>query len=77
MPGPGKVGFSGGGSYLNGKLLLMAGYSVIDRTGSPSAEVYQYDSCLNRISDRTKHRKSSAYTAQVIRSATSFVPWPC
>ncbi|KAI4343375.1 hypothetical protein L6164_010731 [Bauhinia variegata] len=45
MPGPGKVGF--GVVVLNGKLLVMAGYSVIDGTGSPSAEVYQYDSCLN------------------------------
>ena len=28
-------------------------------------------------SDWTKHRKSSAYTALVIRSATSFMPWSC
>ncbi|KAJ0095291.1 hypothetical protein Patl1_16923 [Pistacia atlantica] len=28
-------------------------------------------------SDWTKHRKSSAFTAQVIRSATSFMPWSC
>ncbi|KAH1160743.1 hypothetical protein AAZX31_11G254100 [Glycine max] len=28
-------------------------------------------------SDWTKHRKSSAHTAQVIRSATSFMPWSC
>lgn len=28
-------------------------------------------------SDWTKHKKSSAYTAQVIRSATSFMPWSC
>ncbi|KAI9080892.1 hypothetical protein K1719_037201 [Acacia pycnantha] len=39
--------------------------------------------CRSRISvmefesDWTKHRKSSAYTAQVIRSATSFMPWSC
>ncbi|CAL5203694.1 unnamed protein product [Lathyrus oleraceus] len=26
-------------------------------------------------SDWTQHRKSSDYTAQVIRSATSFMPW--
>ncbi|KAF7813613.1 F-box/kelch-repeat protein [Senna tora] len=45
MPGPGKAGF--GVVVLNGKLLVMAGYSVIDGTGSASAEVYQYDSCLN------------------------------
>ncbi|KAK7359392.1 hypothetical protein VNO77_01350 [Canavalia gladiata] len=28
-------------------------------------------------SDWTKHRKSSAYTAHVIRPATSFMPWSC
>ncbi|WJX33458.1 hypothetical protein P8452_21664 [Trifolium repens] len=28
-------------------------------------------------SDWTKHKKSSAYTVQVIRSATSFMPWSC
>lgn len=28
-------------------------------------------------SDWTKHRKSSAFTAQAIRSATSFMPWSC
>ncbi|KAJ4710861.1 F-box/kelch-repeat protein family [Melia azedarach] len=45
MPGPVKAGF--GVVVINGKLLVMAGYSVIDGTGSASAEVYQYDSCLN------------------------------
>ncbi|KAL5760169.1 hypothetical protein ACOSP7_018671 [Xanthoceras sorbifolium] len=28
-------------------------------------------------SDWTTHRKSSAFTAKVIRSATSFMPWSC
>lgn len=28
-------------------------------------------------SDWIQYRKSSAYTAQVIRSATSFMPWSC
>lgn len=28
-------------------------------------------------SDWTKHRKSSAYTAHVIRPSTSFMPWSC
>ncbi|KAG2702702.1 hypothetical protein I3843_06G095400 [Carya illinoinensis] len=28
-------------------------------------------------SDWTRHGKSSAFTAQVIRSATSFMPWSC
>ena len=47
MPGPTKTGF--GVVVLNGKLLVMAGYSVIDGTGSASADVYEYDSCLNRF----------------------------
>ena len=46
MPGPGKAGFQV--VVLNGKLLVMAGYSVIEGTAFASAEVYQYDSCLNR-----------------------------
>lgn len=45
MPGPEKAGF--GVVVLNGKLLVIAGHSVIDGTDSASAEVYQYDSCLN------------------------------
>lgn len=45
MPGPMKAGFEV--VVLNGKLLVMAGYSVIDGTGSVLADVYQYDSCLN------------------------------
>ncbi|KAG8639994.1 hypothetical protein MANES_13G018350v8 [Manihot esculenta] len=28
-------------------------------------------------SDWTRHRKSSAFTAQEIRSATPFMPWSC
>lgn len=47
MPGPVKAGF--GVVVLNGKLLVMAGYAVIDGTGSASADVYQYNSCLNRF----------------------------
>ncbi|XP_051121451.1 F-box/kelch-repeat protein At1g67480 [Andrographis paniculata] len=45
MPGPHKVGF--GVASLNGKLLVVAGYSVLDGTASVSSDVYQYDSCLN------------------------------
>lgn len=45
MPGPGKSGF--GVVVLNGKLLVMAGYSSLDETASASEEVYQYDCCLN------------------------------
>lgn len=47
MPGPVKTGFEV--VVLNGKLLVMAGCSVVGRTGSASADVYQYDSCLNRL----------------------------
>ncbi|CAI9259121.1 unnamed protein product [Lactuca saligna] len=45
MPGPVKAGF--GVVALNGKLVVMAGYSIIDGVGSVSSDVYQYDSCLN------------------------------
>ncbi|KAK2969284.1 hypothetical protein RJ640_030825, partial [Escallonia rubra] len=45
MPGPIKAGF--GVVVLNGKLLVIAGYSLIDGTGSASVDVYQFDSCLH------------------------------
>ncbi|XP_010105794.2 F-box/kelch-repeat protein At1g67480 [Morus notabilis] len=45
MPGPSKSGF--GVVVLNGKLLVMAGYSVINGAVFASPDVYQYDSCLN------------------------------
>lgn len=45
MPGPVKAGF--GVVVLNGKLLVMAGYSLVDGTCYASAEGYQYDSYLN------------------------------
>lgn len=45
MPGPVKFGF--GVVVLHGKLLVVAGYAMDDGSISPSAEVYQYDSCLN------------------------------
>ncbi|KAL8550691.1 hypothetical protein ACS0TY_009192 [Phlomoides rotata] len=44
MPGPAKAGF--GVVVLNGKLMVIAGYSVADGTGSVSSDLYQYDSCL-------------------------------
>lgn len=47
MPGPVKAGF--GVVVLNGKLMVIAGYSVVDGTGFVSSDVYQYDSCLNRF----------------------------
>ncbi|KAI3696445.1 hypothetical protein L1987_79460 [Smallanthus sonchifolius] len=45
MPAPVKAGF--GVVVLNGKLIVMAGYSMVDGVGSVSSDVYQYDSCLN------------------------------
>lgn len=45
MPGPTKSGF--GVVALNGKLLVMAGCSVVDGTGTASADVYEYDCYLN------------------------------
>lgn len=47
MPGPLKFGF--GVVVLNGKLLVMAGYLVNNGTAFASADVYLYDSCLNRF----------------------------
>ncbi|KZV15217.1 F-box/kelch-repeat protein [Dorcoceras hygrometricum] len=51
MPGPVIAGF--GVVVLNGKLLVIAGYSVVDGTQSVLADVYQYDSCLNSWSRLT------------------------
>ncbi|GFP88375.1 F-box/kelch-repeat protein at1g67480 [Phtheirospermum japonicum] len=45
MPGPTKAGF--GVVVINGKLMVIAGYCVADGTGSVSADLYQYDTCLN------------------------------
>lgn len=45
MPCGLKVGF--GVVVLNGKLLVMAGCTVSEGTASATADVYQYDSCLN------------------------------
>lgn len=46
MPGAVKAGFEV--VVLNGKLLVIAGYSIADGPDSVSSDVYQYDSCLNR-----------------------------
>ncbi|TXG56063.1 hypothetical protein EZV62_017376 [Acer yangbiense] len=45
MPGPVKAGF--GVVVVDGKLLVMAGYSATGGTDSASSDVYKYDSCLN------------------------------
>ncbi|PIN05603.1 hypothetical protein CDL12_21851 [Handroanthus impetiginosus] len=45
MPGPAKAGF--GVIVLNGKLMVIAGYSVVDGMTSVSADLYRYDSFLN------------------------------
>jgi F-box associated protein len=46
MPGGFKMGF--GVVVLHGKLLVMAGRTVSEGPMPPTADVYQYDSCLNR-----------------------------
>ncbi|KAF5190657.1 F-box/kelch-repeat protein [Thalictrum thalictroides] len=48
MPGPEKSGF--GVVVLDGKLLVLAGYFVLEETACLSSDVYQYDSCLNKWS---------------------------
>lgn len=55
MPGPIKSGF--GVVVLNGKLLVIAGCFDIDTDGtrSATADVYQYDSCLNRFVSATQN----------------------
>lgn len=46
-------------------------------------ETSEKNNCRSRTtvmeleSDWIKHRNSSTFTAQVIRSATSFMPWSC
>ncbi|XP_072950689.1 F-box/kelch-repeat protein At1g67480-like [Typha angustifolia] len=52
MPGPEKAGF--GVVVLDGKLLVMAGYSVHQGKECASDDVYQYDSRLNRWSKLAK-----------------------
>ncbi|KAJ6351466.1 hypothetical protein OIU78_007395 [Salix suchowensis] len=54
MPGPTMAGF--GVVVVNEKLLVMAGYSVIDGTGTASADVYEYDCCLNSWSKLSSMR---------------------
>ena len=46
MPGGLKVG--SGVVVFNGKLLVMGGCTVSEGTASATADVYQYESCLNR-----------------------------
>ncbi|MFS7994649.1 putative kelch-type beta propeller, F-box-like domain superfamily [Helianthus anomalus] len=45
MPGPVIAGF--GVVVVNGKLIVMAGHSMVAGVGLVSSDVYQYDSCLN------------------------------
>lgn len=52
MPGPVKTGF--GVVVVNGKLLVMAGYSAEVGTRCVSADVYQYDCLLNSWSTLSK-----------------------
>ncbi|GAB2280622.1 hypothetical protein Dimus_015249 [Dionaea muscipula] len=45
MPGPPKAAF--GIVVLDGKLLVVAGFTASEGNSSATADVYQYDSCLN------------------------------
>lgn len=47
MPGPAKAGFKV--VVVDGKLLVIAGYSMINGSHVASSDVYQYDTCLNRF----------------------------
>ncbi|RAL43253.1 hypothetical protein DM860_015143 [Cuscuta australis] len=47
MPVPIKAGF--GVAVLNGNLLVIGGYSMVDGPGSASPDVFLYGSCLNRL----------------------------
>lgn len=49
MPGPEKADSEV--VVLNGKLLVIAGYVLVDGARSASADVYQYDPFLNRFVD--------------------------
>ncbi|KAL5055446.1 hypothetical protein RYX36_036128 [Vicia faba] len=51
MPGPWKVEF--GVAVINGSFLVMAGHSLIDGAVSVSAEVFQYNSNLDRYASQS------------------------
>lgn len=60
----------------------MCGKSSSSGRSGLGCTIKQKDSRIQRRgmefeSDWTTHRKSSAFTAQAIRSATSFMPWSC
>lgn len=62
MPGEFKMGF--GVVVVHGKLLVMAGCTVSEGAASPTADVYQYDSCLNcwsKLSSMNVARYDFAY----------------
>lgn len=46
-PMPGEFKMGSGVVVVHGKLLVMAGSTVSDGAAFPTADVYQYDSCLN------------------------------
>lgn len=60
----------------------MCGKSHNSGNSSLGSKIKHKDNRIQRSgmefeSDWTKHRKSSAFTALAIRSATSFMPWSC
>lgn len=46
-------------------------------THIPISSKHKREFGMDFESDWTRHRKSSPFAAQVIRSATSFMPWSC
>ncbi|KAL1216441.1 F-box/kelch-repeat protein [Cardamine amara subsp. amara] len=63
MPGPAKTGFKV--VVVDGKLLVIAGCSMINGSHVASADVYQYDTCLNswsRLADLEVARYDFACT---------------
>jgi len=69
-------------AYSDIRAMCEGGY-IFGRSRNNWQKTTQKNHCKTKTtgmeseSDWTKHKKSSAYTAQVIRSATSFMPWSC
>lgn len=62
-----------GGTSNSGKLEFGV---ILDRTTKKNY-TRNRKTGMELESDWKRHRKSSALTAQVIRTATSFMPWSC
>ncbi|KAJ0988874.1 hypothetical protein J5N97_007230 [Dioscorea zingiberensis] len=76
MPGPVKTGF--GVVVLDGKLLVLAGYSVDNDNGTEcvSSDVYQYDSRLNRWMERLNELERKRFRRERMRASINRPPTP-